>query len=109
MWYFRSRVVYVNVIDVHIRSVHDIQGQKGRAIDEEMAQSDITNVPENHRHGVTWWCERFLGVVPCVPNPVNTPFTIAADTDIVTSDHEASLVVFVHYWIIVCTPVSQII
>jgi len=71
--------------------------------------SDIADVPENKWHWPPWLSDLLLCIVPCIPITQDSSTSISINTDSVTCDDEASVMVLKDYRIGAVAPIAEII
>jgi hypothetical protein len=99
----------VNVVESHVRSIHNVQAPQRWVLDIEVVHVDFGDIPENERHWTSRLCVAFFRGIPHVSIAVNSARAVSINGNVVAGDDEAGVVVLEGNWVGIVAPVIQVV
>lgn len=100
--------IAVDIVESHIRPIHNIQAPELRVLDKEVVDVDFGHVPKHERHWSTGLSVSCFCSVPDIAISIDTTRAIPVDCDVAAGDDEASSVVLECNWVRIVAPVVQV-
>lgn len=109
VWRIDGCCIACDVVELHVRPIHDVQRPQRRIFDSKVLHEDLRYIPEDERHWSSRLRNILLDIIPGISVTIDSPCTVSLNGDVISSNDETSMVVLECNWIRIIAPIIEIV